>query len=1648
MIDDVLDDLASVGRVDSEGEFTLDRAKAREKMRRFQLADPRAYVLELVQAASLKGCTWVTFEIDSRDMIMELDGRPFTTADFDDIYGAVLTRRHDPDVLARRQLALGVCSAMALRPAFIEVESGDGQQGARLILRPDAEDVLEATQTSRAGTRIHVRERFTMGTFSAYFKNLAGTLAEEQLLRARCAHASFGIGLEGTRIDRGLVLHEGAVLDEIAIESEHARGVCGLRPSGDGVPVVRLVKDGVLVTEHELSTARFPARFVALVQDHALRKDVSQGDIVRDESYDRMLEVLDRGCGRALATLADRSFAGTAPAWAAVELVWQLYCLARGAGVFEPDEPTGLVARLRRLPLWKTTDGRALCLDEIFEEARVAGSVGFTRESWVGSLVPAGRSFVVLLPAASREEAKRGDGLEGPILEHALQGALRDVTRDVEAILRRRQLRNAWRSRPASPALPEGGYLCRRAFVGPGVRGELGIVSDQTDLPRIRLVVDGCLLVERSLALPWLGLRIAIAADSFGPNEDFDGIEPTPEACTAFLLAALELPALYAELARLPETTWRDACAMSMLEAMLRGDSLAALASAALEKGGSALERAVAAFGEDRLRLDPGLATDVPHLLVGMPLWRRLLPRRASLSDLLARARQGETLYVVAKAVPGVEADVLVLDEDELALLQPLFARPFVDARPELQRLARAREFFAKPEMVLGLDASPPAVVVPIEGEGIKGSLRVVPRAGKPAGPRTISVLYQRRPILALQLVLAGDCSGWVESSEVVPLKDYRRVADGVEVDRVRAAVLRAFGVACLRVAERARARLSEGDAAFLREAVALVFPTRAMRLAYDQLVGTKGVVRSTLVEAHRRMYAAMHLQPDQDKLHDRLMRVSWSKTAVADVLAIELPPRPYDWALAAVDVLFPREHAPEDPAARALRPTALLDELPLFSHHDGRPLALATIRELVERKQMLLHTDEPLSLDLAPHTMALVDATQLEVLYRLVGRLRVLGGAVQIAQARKRAELDARPKVDAVVLPPGVAITSMRVPARGGQVIEGEVGLAVEHPGDPNRRPVARVTAYLRRAELETVELSDQAAWLVAAVDDPQLSLGSDHRGVQRDEPFARMVARCRDCVPELVIALAQQWPRLAPAARRSAWYHVLDFLLANRAVGINAWEQPGTVSPAFAAAAAVPGFEGAGGRPLTALQLVQAHVRHGRLEVLPAPALRWGACPLPPERPVACVDPYEQLVLRSLLPRVGDVSDAWPRWQERELRRTAAPLPRTLAAAEVLVTQEVATPELQGMLAIPVASVPSTIELCAEGRVIATRSLPDVLPCWGSVSGSMIAADERWTEAIVDEAALQALRARSLKLYGKLGRWLAASEEHPERDRVVTMLAEVVMMLARAERSGPLPEPKARLLEDLRTARVLPLANGRHISLHAARKERPGELAHLDLWEAPGHRLQQRFAEAAAGASSERVVDGTSSGSAAGPEAPAASLATPREATYEAGQGASPAPARAPEAAQVASPPSPSGVEPEPAPIEPTPIASPPPSEPVPPPPTPEERLVDALRAELSLVREKSERLLSDVHLDRLQVLPLTGDERELVAVADTRGVLVNRDHPVVRRALADLADPVWCSFVASAVYTALNVWLTEITDADERTFIELLAALAASP
>ena len=101
----IVDQLIAGGTIDSRGAFTVDAEKAREKIERFRLADPLAYVVELVQAAVLVGARRIDIDVDADDFCLRCDGSPFSRADLTDLESAVLVRSPDESP-ARQQLAL------------------------------------------------------------------------------------------------------------------------------------------------------------------------------------------------------------------------------------------------------------------------------------------------------------------------------------------------------------------------------------------------------------------------------------------------------------------------------------------------------------------------------------------------------------------------------------------------------------------------------------------------------------------------------------------------------------------------------------------------------------------------------------------------------------------------------------------------------------------------------------------------------------------------------------------------------------------------------------------------------------------------------------------------------------------------------------------------------------------------------------------------------------------------------------------------------------------------------------------------------------------------------------------------------------------------------------------------------------------------------------------------------------------------------------------------------------------------------------------------------------------------------------------------------------------------------------------------------
>jgi len=278
--------LRAAGRPDSDGEFSLDPAKAREKLRQFQLAEPHRYVLFLVEAAVLRGATKIEFFIDTDDMRMVFDGLPFGVDDLARIFVSLFAKRvADRERQALRALAFGVNAAMALRPRFVRVSSGAPGKASCLEVRPGKSEQLFAIDKHPGHTRIHVKSRLSMTLASEFIWSLGNAKTETVLLEGNCRWADTPIYVNDKLVSQqNYVPHDSQgrlVLDELGL-----RGVAGLIP-GAAEASLCFLSNGVSISE--LNPAGLPPGFKAVVEAEDLSKDLSGGGFIHDDAFDRVM---------------------------------------------------------------------------------------------------------------------------------------------------------------------------------------------------------------------------------------------------------------------------------------------------------------------------------------------------------------------------------------------------------------------------------------------------------------------------------------------------------------------------------------------------------------------------------------------------------------------------------------------------------------------------------------------------------------------------------------------------------------------------------------------------------------------------------------------------------------------------------------------------------------------------------------------------------------------------------------------------------------------------------------------------------------------------------------------------------------------------------------------------------------------------------------------------------------------------------------------------------------------------------------------------------------------------------------------------------------------------------------------------------------
>ncbi len=156
---------AEAGELVSVGRFGIDGEKARDKLRLYQLADPRAWVLLVVEAVVLAGTTSVRFEFDADDVRIDCEGARLGAAELDNLLAALFVGIDEQATAAerlrarvRQQLAFAINAALALEPRFVRFSSGPSAAELAAAERAHAQAERAWTEAQRARARAELTQ--------------------------------------------------------------------------------------------------------------------------------------------------------------------------------------------------------------------------------------------------------------------------------------------------------------------------------------------------------------------------------------------------------------------------------------------------------------------------------------------------------------------------------------------------------------------------------------------------------------------------------------------------------------------------------------------------------------------------------------------------------------------------------------------------------------------------------------------------------------------------------------------------------------------------------------------------------------------------------------------------------------------------------------------------------------------------------------------------------------------------------------------------------------------------------------------------------------------------------------------------------------------------------------------------------------------------------------------------------------------------------------------------------------------------------------------------------------------------------------------------------------------------------------------------
>ncbi len=279
-IDEVIRRSREVGKFSERKEFSIAKARAIQKLRKFALKTPSHYILELIQAAVANRATYLNIDVDLDTTRIAWTGGGFALKELQQIFDYIFSDHQETENAAIQQLAIGINALLVFEPQRIIIESGQGTiaTSTRIEIDPTSMQITSGRPDEPLnGTYILAEDK----------NGMKGR--EVELISERClalfipiiVNDVFLAGYSSIRSPRLLGVKKSVQFDEGDFYGSIALSL------GENTGNFLVLTHGVWIqtVKHELG---LPQTFGGIIGFDSLNKTVDRASIVEDEKWREM----------------------------------------------------------------------------------------------------------------------------------------------------------------------------------------------------------------------------------------------------------------------------------------------------------------------------------------------------------------------------------------------------------------------------------------------------------------------------------------------------------------------------------------------------------------------------------------------------------------------------------------------------------------------------------------------------------------------------------------------------------------------------------------------------------------------------------------------------------------------------------------------------------------------------------------------------------------------------------------------------------------------------------------------------------------------------------------------------------------------------------------------------------------------------------------------------------------------------------------------------------------------------------------------------------------------------------------------------------------------------------------------------------------